>query len=128
MLKRRDSASQRLVGAVAEWLAAGVLAGAEEFARRFIGRPFDRREFAALVAAVAERLVLGAPAGAPPVILAGLDHDRNGLFLGDIGYRHRMSSLVAMIFIARPHLPSSTRPRSSLWRARARAGYRPGAR
>ena len=56
--RRENCASQRLMRAVAEGLAIGVLAGAEEFAGRGLGRPFDRREFAAFVAAVAERLVL----------------------------------------------------------------------
>src|SRR3954470_14069004 len=59
-------ASQGLVRSVTEGLPVGVLAGAEELARRGIGCPFDRREFTAFVTAVAERLVLGAPAGAPP--------------------------------------------------------------
>src|SRR5262245_64630368 len=107
-----------------------MLAGAEEFAGRGIGRPFDGREFAALVAAVAEGLVLGTPAGAPPVILAGLDGDRDRRLLDDIGFGHCLSFLFAIAIALINHLrpPSWPRPRRSPSPNRARAGYRPGAR
>src|SRR5215475_12353896 len=67
---------QPLMAAVAHRAAAGALAGAEPSLLRLLSLPLDRRERRALVRAVAERLRLRAPAGAPPIALAGLDIDR----------------------------------------------------
>ena len=62
--------------AVAHWLVLGALAGAEPHLFVRCRLPFLRPEFGALVRAVAERLRLRAPAGAPPVAFAGHDIDR----------------------------------------------------
>src|SRR5215470_9609415 len=61
---------QLLMTAVAHRAVGGALAGAEPGLLGLVGLPFDWAEFAALVRAVAERLLLRAPAGAPPVALA----------------------------------------------------------
>src|SRR5262249_51130317 len=73
---RIRGASQLLMAAVAHGPIAGALAGAEPGLLRLLRLPLDRRKPRALVRAVAERLALRAPAGAPPVALAGLDVDR----------------------------------------------------
>ena len=51
--------------------------------RRLLGVELHRREAAALVRAVAERLLAALAAGAPPVRLPGLDIDFIGALLGD---------------------------------------------
>src|SRR5688572_2789058 len=68
--KGRPRSWQLGMGSVAERLAARMLAAAEKHRlglRRVI---LDGREFAALVGAVAERLLLAAAAGAPPIAFA----------------------------------------------------------
>src|SRR5436190_8743804 len=55
-----------------------MLAGTEKVVARFLGSVLQRRETAALVAAVAEWLVLAHPAGAPPVVLAHLQRHLDG--------------------------------------------------
>src|SRR5271165_6223244 len=68
-------ASQRLqtpVRPVATRLVAGVLAAAESDRACLFRLELDRREPAALVRAVAERLIAALATGAPPVRLAGL--------------------------------------------------------
>src|SRR5690242_6824261 len=62
---------------VAHRFFGGALAGAEP---RLFGHGrlvFDRAERRALVRAVTKRLRLGTPAGAPPIALAGFQHDRH---------------------------------------------------
>src|SRR5262249_33441846 len=73
---RIRGASKLLMAAVAHGPVAGAPAGAEPRLLRLLRLPLDRRKRRALVRAVAERLALRAPAGAPPVALAGLDIDR----------------------------------------------------
>src|SRR5262245_48265470 len=73
---RALASHESFVCAVAEGRRAGLLACAEESALRFRGGVFHRREARALVAAVAERLLRGLAADAPPVILSRLDLDR----------------------------------------------------
>src|SRR6185436_4242642 len=68
--KGRPRSWQLGMGSVTERLAARMLAAAEKHGlglRRVI---LDGRKFAALVGAVAERLVPAAAAGAPPIALA----------------------------------------------------------
>src|SRR5262245_23777802 len=65
-----------LVATVAHGPIPGALAGADPGLLRLLRLPLDRRKPRALVRAVAERLALRAPAGAPPVTLARLDIDR----------------------------------------------------
>ena len=77
------------MGAVAERFVAGVLAAAQGQRRLGGDGEFHGRELAALVGAVAEGLVGGSAAGAPPIV-AGLElHDVRGSFcdvgLGQIG-------------------------------------------
>src|SRR3990167_1083022 len=72
---------QGLVGAVAQWLLGGMLAGAEPVVARFFGRVFHGREASSLVGPIAECLVLAHPAGAPPIVLARFErhfHGRSG--------------------------------------------------
>jgi hypothetical protein len=87
--------SEGLVGAIAERTLLGVLAGAEvDRAVRF-SRERDRRESRTLMSAIAEGLVLAVTAGAPVVGLTGLDEDREGRLLRDVGGGHglRVSTL-----------------------------------
>src|SRR5690242_16728230 len=69
--------SKFFVTAVAHRLFGRALAGAEPGLFGRGGLVFDRAERAALVRAVAKRLRFGTPAGAPPIALAGLQHNRN---------------------------------------------------
>src|ERR1700704_5939382 len=93
--KARKAAGQRLrsnqllVRAVAERLVAAVLAAAQPHLLRFADGELDRREFGALVRAVAEGLALGAAAGAPPVVPRGKLHGVRWL-LRDRRIRHRV--------------------------------------
>src|SRR5438105_13127337 len=78
---RRAVASQALVGAVAERLAAGRLAAAQP---DLLGRRGGERhggEAGPLMRAVAEGLISAASARTPKIPLAGLDIDAVGLFL-----------------------------------------------
>src|SRR5262249_59191515 len=78
-LRRRPrlrGASQLLMAAVAHGPIAGALAGAEPGLLRLLRLPLDRRKPRALVRAVAERMALRAPAGAPPVAPARPDLHR----------------------------------------------------
>src|SRR5450755_1107283 len=63
--------------AVAQRHGRGALAGAEEHASGFRRDELQRRKAGAFVAAVAERLISGLAAGAPPIFLARLDLDWN---------------------------------------------------
>src|SRR5579862_642764 len=63
------------VAPIAQRLVRGAFAGAEPDFLVGFRFPFLRAEFASLVRAVAERLRLRAPAGAPPVAFAGHDVD-----------------------------------------------------
>ena len=71
--------------AVAERLVAGLLAAAEEQLAVLLGDMLDRGDGGDLVAAVAEGLLLRAPAGAPEIGLAGGDLDGERGLLGDDG-------------------------------------------
>jgi hypothetical protein len=71
----------------------GVLAAAEVDGFGFSGLEFYGREFAALVASVAEGLAGAAAAGAPVVALAGFDFDGVGTSLGNDGFWHGEHSL-----------------------------------
>src|SRR3546814_8518826 len=69
-------------------MPAGRLAAAEEHVlrgARFVGHRGKNR---AAVRAVAERLLLAAPAGAPEVLLSGLDGNLDGRLLGWNQGRH----------------------------------------
>ena len=68
---------------VAQRAGAAVLAAAEIHGLRLTRLVFDRREYAALVTAVTERLSGAFAAGAPPVTLAGFHFDGIRGFLGD---------------------------------------------
>src|SRR5690349_14292026 len=83
--RQSATASQGVVGPVAERLAAGCLAAAEPNLFGRLGGERDRRQSRVLMRAVAERLRGAAPAGAPEIALSGLDIDAIGLFLR--GYR-----------------------------------------
>ena len=73
------------MAAIAQRLVRGAFAGAEPDFLVGFRLPFLRPEFAALVRAVAERLRLRAPAGAPPVAFAGRDVDRDRTPSADFG-------------------------------------------
>src|SRR5579863_4723341 len=75
-LPTRGRGLEGFVAAVAHRFFAGALAGAEPGLFGLRRLVFDRRESRALVRAVAERLRFRAPAGAPPIALAGLELDR----------------------------------------------------
>ena len=81
----RPAATSELgVGPVAEGRLGRGLAAAEEHLLAVLGRHLDGGEGGALVAAVAEGLVLGLAAGAPEVGFARLHLDRVGGLLGDL--------------------------------------------
>lgn len=66
-----------------------LLAAAEPLLTRFFSRPGDGAKLAfLLVAAIAERLRLGQPTLAPPILLACLNRDRKWTFLCDMTTRH----------------------------------------
>ena len=72
-----------------------MLAVAEGDLLGFLDGDFLRREAGALVAAIAERLVGGSPAGTPPVI-AGLEIEHRRLLVGNdrfgvVGFGHGRS-------------------------------------
>src|SRR3546814_2536822 len=76
-------------------MPAGRLAAAEEHVlrgARFVGH---RGKTRAAVRAVAERLLLAAPAGAPEVLLSGLDGNLEGRLLGWNRGRHEAFLLLA---------------------------------
>jgi len=81
---------------IAHRLVAAALAGAEP---GFLGRGglvFHRREARALVRAVAERLLLRAPAGAPPVALAGFHVHGDRSPPADFRFAHARLQVVAL--------------------------------
>src|SRR5580704_5330057 len=100
------------MAAIAQRLVRGTLAGAEpDF---FVGGclPFLRAEFAAFVRAVAERLRLRAPAGAPPVAFAGCDVDRDRPPAADFRYSaHVFFPPPSVASHASPHALASSRTR-----------------
>src|SRR5271165_1160622 len=73
------------MAAVAHRAISGALARTEPCLLRFFRFPFDGSELCFLVRAIAERLFFRAPAGAPPVALAGFDIDRKRLASADFG-------------------------------------------
>jgi hypothetical protein len=80
--------SEGLVASIAERALLGVLAGAEVDHAGGFGLVGDRREGAALVSAIAERLGFAVAAGTPVVGLAGLDEDGERGFLRDVRGGH----------------------------------------
>src|SRR5580704_9106161 len=84
-MDQRDR-SEILMAAVAHRLVGGAFAGAEPGLFGGGRLVLDRREARAFVRAVAERLRLRTPAGAPPVALAGLDVDRDWPPSADFGH------------------------------------------
>ena len=72
------------MGAITERALLGVFAGAEVDHAGGFGLVGNRREGAALVGAVAERLGFALATGAPVVGLAGFDEDRERGFLRDV--------------------------------------------
>src|SRR6185437_12558684 len=77
--------SQLVVRAVAERLAGGRLAAAQPDLAGCLGLEHHRGEAGALMGAVAEGLRRAAPAGAPEIFLAGLDHGGVRRLLGRNG-------------------------------------------
>jgi len=77
--------SKFLVGTVAQHSLGTVLAAAKIYGFRFGCLVFDRGKFAALVAAIAERLGGTFAAGTPPVAFAGFHLNGKRGFLGDNG-------------------------------------------
>lgn len=75
------------MGAVAERFVAGALAAAQGQGGLGGDGEFHGREFAALVGAVAEGLVGGSAAGAPPIV-AGLELDDIRGSFRDVGLGH----------------------------------------
>mgnify|MGYP003408693860 FL=1 len=75
------------MAAIAKWRCIGAFAAAQPNSLIFSQREFLRRELAAFVAAVAERLVFRLATGAPPVI-SGFEFLGVGRFLRDDGF-HR---------------------------------------
>ncbi len=80
--------SQFGVAAVAEGLGFRMFAAAEKTLAGFFRHPGDGRDVCRLVRAIAERLLLGLAAGAPPIGFPRLDIDRVGRFLGDLACGH----------------------------------------
>src|SRR5580704_15671383 len=97
---------------IAQRLVRGAFAGAEPdflVVRRF---PFLWPKFAAFVRAIAERLRLRAPAGAPPVAFAGRDVDRNRLPSADFRHcTHIAFPPPSVASHASPHALASSRTR-----------------
>jgi hypothetical protein len=77
--------SQRLVAAIAQGLARSQLAAAKEDFLAFRCFEFYRSEVGALVAAIAKGLFLAFAASAPEIGFPGLNLDRIGGLLGDMG-------------------------------------------
>src|SRR5579859_5441635 len=75
--------SQAPVRSVAARLAVAHLAATERYGAVFRGLVFDRREPAAAMRPIAERLAGALAAGAPPVRLAGLHFHPVRAFLSD---------------------------------------------
>src|SRR6516164_7611641 len=82
----RSGIHELLVAAVAERAASGALARAKPCLLGFLSLPLDRPELRYLVRPVAEGLFLGAPAGAPPIALAGFHIDRERSTSSDLGF------------------------------------------
>src|ERR1700761_5000334 len=95
---------------VAHGLVLGALAGAEPHFFVGCGFPFLRPEVGALVRAVAERLRLGAPAGAPPVALAGHDIDRKRATPADFRFAHFSLSACLIMPLPPPAVASHASP------------------
>src|SRR5262249_5219346 len=90
------------MGSVAERLAAGLLAAAEEYRRGLRRVILDGGEFAALGRAVTEGLPLAPAAGAPPIALAGRHVDAERRSLRDRGFGHGISPQTAQFGHAAP--------------------------
>src|SRR5580658_5538101 len=103
---------QRLVGAVAHRLFGGALAGAEPCVAGGLGLIFDGGESGHLVRTVAERLLLGETARAPPVALSGFDLDRDRLPSADCRHlAHLVLPPPAVASHASPQALASSRTR-----------------
>jgi hypothetical protein len=89
----RDAELEFLVAAVAERRMSCVLATAEVGGFGFSSFELYRREFGALVAAVAEGLAGAQATGAPVVAFAGFDFDGIGTLLGNGWFGHGEFSL-----------------------------------
>src|SRR5580704_13444896 len=98
--------------AIAQRLVRGAFAGAEPDFFGVRRLPFLRPEFASLVRAVAKRLRLRAPAGAPPVAFAGCDVDRDRPPAADFRYSaHVFFPPPSVASHASPHALASSRTR-----------------
>src|SRR5690349_12295891 len=101
--------------AVAHRLFGGALASAEPGLFGRGGLVFDRTEGCALVRAVAKRLRFGTPAGAPPIALAGFEHDRDRAPPADLRHRalviHWSLPPPSVASQACPHALASSRTR-----------------
>jgi hypothetical protein len=78
------------MGTITQRALLGVLAGAEVHHAGGFGLVGDRREGAALVGAVAERLGFAVSAGAPVIGLTGFDEDGERGFLRDVRGGHEL--------------------------------------
>src|SRR5580692_5771888 len=97
---------------IAQRLVRGALAGAEPDFLVGFRLPFLRPEFRAFVRAVAERLRLRAPAGAPPVAFAGRDVDRDRPPSADFRHcAHIVFPPPSVASHASPHALASSRTR-----------------
>src|SRR5579862_9483992 len=109
------SCAKSFMAAVAHRFFGRTLAGAEPGFFRRRGLLFDRTESGALVRAVAKRLRLGTPAGAPPIALAGLQPDRNRPPAAALGHcafiAHALVPPPAVASQASPHALASSRTR-----------------
>src|SRR5205807_9232959 len=93
--------SERIMGSVAERLAAGRLAAAQPHFLGLLGDEGHRRQPGVLVRAVAERLVAAAAASAPEVPLALFDGDAVGRLLRRDRCVH-LSSLPLPLLVSAP--------------------------
>src|ERR1700686_3099525 len=99
------------MAAIAERPLARALAGAEKHLLALGGLELDRREAGDLVRTVAERLRLRAPAGAPPIALAGLDFDRDWCPPADFRFAHAAAPPPSVASQASPQAFANSRTR-----------------
>ncbi len=82
---------QFVMAAIAKRLAVCLLATAESLFAVHFGGPFDRRKLCALVAAIAEWLIGGFPAGAPEIAFPGFDSYGKWFLCSDFTFGHDFS-------------------------------------
>src|SRR5229473_5252155 len=99
------------MAAVAHRSISGALACTEPGLLRFFRFPFDWPELCFLMRAVAEGLLLRAPAGAPPIALAGFDFDRERLTSSDFRYCAHVAPPPDVASHASPQALESSRTR-----------------